>query len=158
MIKNKRQARYRATDKGRLAHNKGQTKYIEELKKTISGRIKIRYGKILSEWGRTVADWWYNQKCQCKICKKQFYEKAPLREKKNAPDWDREMVIDHDHHYKKRDFKNNSELLPRGMLCNRCNLILGIAKDDVHLLRSCINYLDDKNVVINNDVKRTRVA
>ena len=145
MIKNKRQARYRATDKGRLAHNKGQTKYIEELKKTISGRIKIRYGKILSEWGS-------------KICKKQFYEKAPLREKKNAPDWDKEMVIDHDHHYKKRDFKNNSELLPRGMLCNRCNLILGIAKDDVHLLRSCIKYLDDKNVVINNDVKRTRVA
>ncbi len=158
MIKNKRQARYRTTDKGRTAHIRGQLKYIEELKKTISGRIKIRYGKILSEWGRTVADWWINQKCQCKICNKQFYEKAPLREKKNAPDWNREMVIDHDHNYKKRDFKNNSELLPRGMLCNRCNLILGIAKDDVQRLQSCINYLNDKNMVINNDVKCSRVA
>jgi len=68
------------------------------------------------------------------------------------------MVIDHDHNYKKRDFKNNSELLPRGMLCNRCNLILGIAKDDVQRLQSCINYLNDKNMVINNDVKCSRVA
>jgi hypothetical protein len=158
MIKNKRQARYRTTDKGRTAHIRGQLKYIEELKKTISGRIKIRYGKILSEWGRTVADWWINQKCKCEICKKQFYEKAPLREKKNTPDWNREMVIDHDHNYKKRDFKNNSELLPRGMLCNRCNLILGFAKDDVQRLQSCINYLNGKNMVINNDVKCSRVA
>ena len=110
MIKNQRMARYRNTDKGRVAHNKGQIKYIENLKKTISGRIKVRYGKIQSLWGRTVADWWIDQRCQCKICNKQFYEKAPVRAKKNAPDWDREMVIDHDHRYSKKDFKNNSNL------------------------------------------------
>ncbi len=150
MIKNQRMARYRNTDKGRVAHNKGQIKYIENLKKTISGRIKVRYGKIQSLWGRTVADWWVDQRCQCKICNKQFYEKAPVRAKKNAPDWNREMVIDHDHRYSKKDFKNNSNLLPRGMLCNKCNLILGIAKDDIQRLQSCIDYLDDKNIHTSN--------
>ena len=85
-----------------------------------------------------------------KICNKQFYEKAPVRAKKNAPDWDREMVIDHDHRYSKKDFKNNSNLLPRGMLCNKCNLLLGIAKDDIQRLQSCIDYLNDKNIRTSN--------
>ena len=158
MIKNQRMARYRNTDKGRAAHNRSQIKYIENVKKTISGRIKVRYSKIQSLWGRNVADWWINQKCQCKICNKQFYEKAPIRAKKNAPDWEKEMVIDHDHKYSKKDFKKNPSLLPRGMLCNKCNLILGIANDDIQRLQSCINYLNDKNMVINNNVKRSRVA
>ena len=60
------------------------------------------------------------------------------------------MVIDHDHRYSKKDFKNNSNLLPRGMLCNKCNLILGIAKDDIQRLQSCIDYLDDKNIHTSN--------
>ena len=68
------------------------------------------------------------------------------------------MVIDHDHRYSKKDFKKNPSLLPRGMLCNKCNLILGIANDDIQRLQSCINYLNDKNMVINNDVKCSRVA
>lgn len=41
------------------------------------------------------------------------------------------LSIDHDH--------RTDEI--RGLLCSRCNLILGHAKDDVQILQSAIDYL-----------------
>ena len=42
------------------------------------------------------------------------------------------LAIDHDH-------KTNQV---RGLLCSRCNLLLGYAKDSISLLKKCIIYLE----------------
>lgn len=41
------------------------------------------------------------------------------------------LCVDHDHETKK----------VRGLLCNRCNLAIGLMKDDVEILFKAINYL-----------------
>jgi len=33
----------------------------------------------------------------------------------------------------------------RGLLCNRCNFLLGIARDNVHILQAAIEYLIEAN-------------
>ena len=33
----------------------------------------------------------------------------------------------------------------RGLLCNRCNVLLGYARDDINLLKKAIQYLEDSN-------------
>lgn len=65
------------------------------------------------------------QKHRCAICK------TPLK----YPEWDRRdpnrLILDHDHITKKF----------RGILCNRCNVILGFAGDNENILRNAIKYL-----------------
>lgn len=43
------------------------------------------------------------------------------------------LFVDHDH----------TTGVVRGLLCSRCNLALGYVKDDVNILRSLINYLQE---------------
>jgi len=56
---------------------------------------------------------------RCEICRTRF----------EAKDWNR--VVDH-HHDTKR---------VRGILCRRCNLLLGHAKESVRILEGAIAYL-----------------
>lgn len=65
------------------------------------------------------------QQNQCAICKTTFHTFSQLR-------------VDHCH-------KTNKV---RGILCNRCNLLLGCVHDDISNLLSCIKYLNATNATI----------
>jgi len=39
-------------------------------------------------------------------------------------------------------FKNNPNILPRGLLCHHCNRGMGALKDDPKLLRKVLKYLE----------------
>lgn len=143
MIKQERNRRYRATEKGRKKHNEVNKKYLDRLKQTEEGRIKLRLRKIKALYNEKTSLWWLEKKPICEICRRKFKEKAPKRTKDNKPNFTKELVIDHDHQYKRKDFKKNPNLLPRGLLCNPCNMMLGIIKDDIKILKSSIKYLND---------------
>jgi hypothetical protein len=78
--------------------------------------IKRRYNISKEEYDTMFNE---QQGC-CKICKT------------NIKYLNRGLMVDHCHTTSK----------VRGLLCNNCNTILGMAKDNVDTLKECINYLD----------------
>ena len=136
----KRQETYVNTVKGKVAINKSRKKEQTKLRSTLEGRITLRYRKVKCEWGKGVADWWLKQEPKCVMCDKDvLYNKAPSRKKGRSNL--AELVIDHDHKYTRKDYRNNPELLPRGLICQRHNLTLGMIKENVTELRRMIAYL-----------------
>ena len=134
-----RQERYIKTKKGKEAINRSRKKEQALLRSTLEGRITLRYRKIKCEWGKGVADWWFKQEPTCFVCGPDIlYEKAPTRKKGRSNL--AELVIDHDHKYTRKDYRNNSNLLPRGLLCQRHNLALGMVKESADELRRMIAY------------------
>lgn len=79
--------------------------------------IKLRYG-ITKEEYETI---FKNQGHKCGICK---------NTKSGHKNTD-EMVVDHCHKTKK----------VRGLLCNRCNTLLGSVNEDISILRETIKYI-----------------
>ena len=65
-----------------------------------------------------------SQNNRCAIC----YKEKPGGVRKNAAD---DWVVDHDH--------ETGEV--RGILCNKCNLVIGFAEEDIYTLQSAIEYL-----------------
>jgi len=59
----------------------------------------------------------------CTICKKDLRNLNP-----------KNVHIDHCH--------QSEELKIRGVLCNKCNMALGLLNDDVNLFKTCIEYLE----------------
>lgn len=82
--------------------------------------IKGIYGITIDEYFEMLT----TQNHTCKICKKE-----PLKTKET----NQRLVIDHDH----------STNRVRGLLCNRCNNLLGWCSDQIELLQKCINYLEN---------------
>lgn len=60
----------------------------------------------------------------CKICKADLTVLNP-----------KNVHIDHCH--------NSSEMQIRGILCNKCNMALGLLNDDPALFKICIEYLEN---------------
>ena len=136
-----RQERYINTEKGKEAVKKSRKKEQAKLRSTPEGRITLRYRKIKCEWGKTVADWWQKQNPTCSVCGPNIlYDKAPTR-KKGRSNFS-ELVIDHHHKYTKKDYRNNLNLLPRGILCQRHNLGAGMFKERKLELERMIEYLN----------------
>ena len=86
---------------------------------------EVRANRLKNEYGMSMAD--YDAKVQaqngvCEICKR-----APVKHAGNKYGF----VVDHDH-------KNGKT---RGLLCQRCNVLLGKAEDDPELLQRFIDYL-----------------
>lgn len=78
----------------------------------------------LRQFGMTEADYvaiLASQDGKCAICQAD----RPGARRRN-------FAVDHCH---------NTKVI-RGLLCNRCNLLIGIAKDDIGLLRTSIDYLE----------------
>jgi len=71
--------------------------------------------------------YWMAQRGMCYVCNIQM--KPPSKGKGQALD-----VVAVDHCHKTGKF--------RGLLCNGCNKALGFFKDDLAILRSAINYLE----------------
>lgn len=98
-------------------HNKGG----KERQKQLS------FKHNLSKYGMTVKDYWdlyEKQNCKCAICGDKEI-KVKNRERLF-------LYVDHCHSTGK----------VRGLLCNHCNTLLGMAKDDVNILNNAIEYLN----------------
>ena len=129
---NKRQERYIMTEKGKEAIRRSRRKEAAKLRATPDGRITLRYRKIKCEW--------LKQDTKCPACGPHvLYDKAPTRIKGRSNE--SELVIDHDHRYTRKDYRNNSDLLPRGILCHRHNLALGMVKENIEELKRMIDYI-----------------
>tara|TARA_Y100000310_G_scaffold172682_1_gene172803 strand:- start:3357 stop:3785 length:429 start_codon:yes stop_codon:yes gene_type:complete len=131
-----RQERYRRTKKGQLAYLRSCEKEMKKLRSTEEGRMVLRLRKIKCRWGQAVADWYEKQKPMCKICGKNV-NKSP----ENSKDKQDQAVIDHDHCYTAKDYRNNPKLKPRGLLCHQCNVGIGNFKDSIDRLLNAILYL-----------------
>ena len=104
-------------EKNKIYHNNNKNSYKVSSRKAI---IK-KYGITLKEYTKL----FNKQKGKCPICGKHQNE---LKQS---------LCIDHDH-------KTNNV---RGLLCSKCNLILGNANENVQVLADAINYLNIHNVL-----------
>jgi hypothetical protein len=77
-------------------------------------RLKSRYGITVEQYDTM----WLLQRGLCAICKQ-------------SPDGKYPLVVDHDHDTGQA----------RKLLCNRCNVLIGMAREDVDILESAIRYL-----------------
>ncbi len=83
--------------------------------KARSAQFKYKYGITLDEYKLLLV----GQNNVCAICKKPSY---------------RNLAVDHCH---------NSERV-RGLLCDPCNVSLGLLREDIQVIKNMINYLEDK--------------
>ena len=74
-------------------------------------RVMNKYGMDIGEYHRLYAE----QKGQCPICKDTY----------------KMLVIDHDHLLNKF----------RGLICRRCNVLLGMARDNTQTLINALGYM-----------------
>ena len=80
-----------------------------------------RARQILAKYGLTMAEYkalFESHNHKCKICK--------ASKKRN-----RKLAVDHDHKTGKI----------RGILCDRCNTVLGLLRDDMKLIKNMLKYL-----------------
>ena len=92
------------------------------------GQSLLRHGLNKESYTRILL----SQENSCAICKT------------NTPDligrWTY-FVVDHDHTCCPGRYSCGNCI--RGLICDRCNLVLGKVKDDILLLQSMINYIDN---------------
>ena len=81
--------------------------------------LKKTYGLTLEDFIKILE----NQNSLCGICKKDLTKLSP-----------KSVHIDHCH--------NSTDLKIRGILCNKCNMALGLLNDDVNLFNACRKYLE----------------
>lgn len=111
---------YRQTHKGKA--KKDRAEYYRNNREAI--RRHYREWSYATEYGITLEDYktmLENQDGACAICGRRKYSKHGL------------LSVDHDH--------ETGET--RGLLCHRCNLLLGLAKDSDELLLMAAGYLRD---------------
>lgn len=89
-----------------------------------------RMGLTLEKYQELVA----SQEGRCAVCKEEETMLMPSGEV-------RRLSIDHDHACcpTKRDICGGCN---RGLLCNRCNRMLGMVNDNIELLRNAVAYLE----------------
>jgi len=99
------------------------THWSKKGKKTVRQKfqqIKWKYGIDKDEWYWMLKE----QDYQCKICKKEMSVENPPG---------RDICVEHDH---KTD-------RVRGLLCKKCNLLIGLAQENVSILNSAIVYVKE---------------
>jgi len=85
-------------------------------KKSRNGSLKRTFNINLDEYNKMLQE----QNGNCAICGKHFSK------------FDKSLAVDHNH--------INGE--NRGLLCFKCNILLGYAEDDIEILQSSIKYLE----------------
>ena len=140
----------------------------EAYSKKWSGTTSIVCNKCNIE--KPVSDYYKNHK-RCKSCYKDSYKNKPKKSKEDRKDYQLKYSYGEDfgleEYNKLSDSQNHSCAVckckntngrpdsdylyvdhchesgeVRGLLCSNCNRALGLLKDDVYLLQSCINYLN----------------
>ena len=133
-----RQERYRKTEKGKAAHLRSVIKDQKRRRLTEEGRMVLRLRKIKCRWGQAIADWYKEQEPMCQSCGENVNKSPSYTKGENKQN---QAVIDHDHTYTAKDYRNNPNLKPRGLLCHQCNLGMGNFKDSINRLLKAIEYL-----------------
>ena len=85
---------------------------------------KRKYGLTLEEYNERLL----NQNYLCAICKKE-----ETRINTRETDGKKHLVVDHEHITGK----------VRGLLCTKCNSILGFSMDDIQILENAILYIKE---------------
>jgi hypothetical protein len=119
---------YRTTQERKDLKRQYDETYNREHREQIahSGRKRL-YGITAEEYERKLAD----QGGVCAACRQPETRKAP-KSKTIAP-----LHVDHDH----------ATGQVRGLLCHRCNMALGYAREDPDVLRSLATYVEFYQVV-----------
>ena len=109
----------------RIAHNKSYNKHkakIKEKRKLTHDKIRLKhaYNLTLEEYYKILE----SQNGKCAICGR---ERAAFKNMKLP------LCVDHDHSTKKI----------RGLLCESCNIMIGLAKDNREILLNAVKYLEN---------------
>lgn len=128
MIKEYRKQYYLKNKEKELKYQKQQRlnnpEYIKQYYKTLKGKETQRRADLKLRYGITIEDYdqmFELQNGKCKVCG-------------SEDNGNKRFHIDHNHKSGKI----------RGLLCNRCNLMLGHAKEDIEILTKAIQYLKDE--------------
>ena len=133
-----RQEKYRKTAKGIAAHLRSVIKDQKRRRLTEEGRMVLRLRKIKCRWGQAIADWYKEQEPMCQSCGENVNKSPSYTKGENKQN---QAVIDHNHTYTAKDYRNNPDLKPRGLLCHQCNVGIGNFKDSIDRLKKAIEYL-----------------
>jgi hypothetical protein len=110
---------WRKNNKERVAEQK--KRYYEKHTATVrAGQYRVKFGITIAEYERLFAA----QQGLCAICQQ--------------PPGSRRFDVDHCH---------NSKVV-RGLLCTRCNRLLGYAYDNINNLRRAIDYLTNERAIL----------
>lgn len=110
-----RSERWRSSPAYTASNLRATERYRQNKDKARSERYMRKYGLTLEDYTRMLKE----QGHVCKICK---------RPPKDARD---RLVVDHSH----------STGLVRGLLCYHCNVLLGLAGDDIFIIQRAIEYI-----------------
>ena len=129
----KRREKYHATKEEKRAYYKAyyeknkeklradnRERYHKNREGVYAAQIHKKYGITLDDYDRMLAE----QNGVCKICS----QECDHPQRVNS----RTLSIDHCHTTGK----------VRGLLCNKCNSLLGWARDDISILQKAIEYLN----------------
>ena len=108
-------------DKTRLASKKHRELHGDRVKFLARKRLIEKYGITVEKYKGILS----SQKGQCAICRKEPTGKM--------------LAIDHDHKCCKD--KTSCGKCVRGLLCYKCNQLIGYANDSVKTLQSAVKYL-----------------
>lgn len=122
-IKNKEKIKKQVKQYKNKYYSENKEKVLEKLKENYNKNkgekrnrdLKYKYNITLEDYNLML----YKQNYKCLICKEDSKEL-------NKP-----LVVDHNH--------SNGKV--RGLLCNKCNPMIGFAKDDIKILKEAIEYL-----------------
>ena len=114
---------------------KNNSKYMKKYRKEYSKKnkekiyVSLLLNKLKNKYGITIQNYFIlldKQDLKCAICKCDLY---PMN---------KGTCIDHSH--------SNNRV--RGLLCPRCNLLIGIAKEDIDVLSNSIIYIQNSKMFI----------
>ena len=91
-------------------------------------KLKNNYGITVEDYNRILAE----QGGACALCKSTTPQNGSRKYKRNVRI---AFDVDHDHKTKK----------VRGLLCSRCNRLVGLANDDPNTARRLVEYLEKEN-------------
>ena len=105
-------------------HRKTYSKSVKGINSRKDASYKRLYGITLEEYNERFK----NQNYVCAICEKEESRKNTIE-----IDGIKQLVVDHDH------ITNNV----RGLLCTKCNTLLGFSGDNIEVLKRAIKYLKE---------------
>ena len=120
------QKRYRESEKGKANGKRYRQSPKGKLNSRVASirhRLKRRYGLSLSDYNEMLKE----QNGVCWICKRPETMRQGGRLKP--------LAVDHCH----------ESGVVRGLLCNRCNRVVGFVEEDISILQSSIDYIKSWN-------------
>lgn len=136
--------RYAANERWRRAHPEWWRKYHRErarkFRAAMLPEVKAEYARIAKEWRMRNREHMRELYRRSRLRRygitleqyeKQLHAQAGVCAVCGNPPGDRSLAVDHNHH-------TNAV---RGLLCSSCNILVGHARDSLHILHKLIEYL-----------------